>query len=162
MPDIRIMNALDITFIVITGFFLIRGLFRGLITEMGAIVGVIGGFLAANAYYAQAAPYVSTVIADSAWAGIAAYAGIFIGVIIGTSLLAAILHKLIGATPAAWLDHFSGLLLGGVKGVLICTVLLACITYFMPNADFVYNSQTAPYLQQTTAFLRQFMPERLY
>lgn len=156
------MNSLDIIFIVITGFFIIRGLFRGLITETGAIFGVVGGFLIANNYYTEAAPYVSKIISDSSWVGIASYAGIFLGVIIISSIIAAILHKIIGATPAAFLDYAGGLLLGGVKGTLICCVLLACITYFLPQAEFVQNSQTAPYLRQATVFLQQFMPERPY
>ncbi len=156
------MNSLDIIFIIITGFFLIRGLFRGLITEVGAIIGVVGGFLAANAYYDKAAPYVGKVITDSSWVGIASYAGIFLGVILLTSIIAAILHKIIGATPAAWLDHAVGLALGGLKGVLICCVLLACITYFLPRAEFVQNAKTVPYLRQATVFLQQFMPQRSY
>lgn len=156
------MNSLDILFIVIAGFFLIRGLFRGLVTEIGALIGVVGGFLLANAYYDKAAPYVGKVITDSSWVGIASYAGIFLGVILLTSVIAAILHRLLNATPAAWLDHAAGLVLGGLKGVLICCVLLACITYFLPNAEFVRSAKTVPYLRQATTFLQQFMPQRPY
>lgn len=156
------MNSLDIVFIVIVGFFLVRGLFRGLVTELGALFGVVGGFLLANRYYPEAEPYVSKIISDSSWVGIASYAGVFLGVILITSLLAAVIHTIIDSSPAAWLDHLAGLLLGGLKGVLICCVLLACITYFLPKAEFVTNSKAVPYLQQATTFLQQYIPEKTF
>jgi len=162
VTDITSLNSLDIIFVVIVGFFLIRGLFRGLVTELGAIIGVVGGFLLANRYYTEAMPYVNKVITDESWVGIVSYAGVFLGVILLTSLLAAVIHTIIGSTPAAWLDHLAGLLLGGLKGVLICCVLLACITYFLPNAEFVTNSKSVPYLQQATSYLQQYIPERSF
>ncbi len=154
------MNALDIFFIIVIGFFLIRGLFRGLVTEAGAILGVVGGFLIANAYYEKAEEYIKVLLPDSSWIGVISYVAVFLGIIILTSLAAALLHKLIGASPVAWLDHAIGLLLGGLKGVLICCVLLACVLFFLPDAEVLRTSRIAPYLQLVTDALLRLMPAR--
>ncbi|MGD9259358.1 MAG: CvpA family protein, partial [Desulfobacterales bacterium] len=38
------MNPFDILIIIILGYSLIRGLFRGLVKEVASIIGVLGGF----------------------------------------------------------------------------------------------------------------------
>ena len=45
------MNPLDIVITIILSYCLIRGGFRGLIKEISAIIGVIGGFFLAVNYY---------------------------------------------------------------------------------------------------------------
>lgn len=156
------MNTLDIIFVCLTGFFLIRGLFRGMFTEIAAVGGVIGGFIAANIWYADVAPYVGRFIENSSWVGVISYALVFLGVIFGVSIIASLLTKLFDATPAAWFNHLGGGILGGAKGILICCVVLTAVTYFMPRAEFVRNSMTAPYLEQTTSFLQQFLPDKAF
>lgn len=154
------MNILDIIFAVFAGYFFLRGLFRGLIVEVAAIAGLIGGFFLANTYYAEAAPYVSMVLTDSSWIGVASYLTILIGVILLTSLVATGLDKLIDSSPAAWLNHLGGGFIGAAKGALLCSILLTALVRFMPWADFLRESTFAPYLHHVAHFLGQFLPDR--
>lgn len=154
------MNILDIIFAVIAGFFFLRGLFRGLVVEVAAIAGLVGGFFLANNYYAEAAPYVAKVISDSSWIGVVSYLTILIGVVLITSLIATGLDKLLDSSPAAWLNHAGGGLIGAAKGLLLCCILLTAMVRFMPWADFLRESTVAPHLHHATSFLGQFMPDR--
>ncbi|SIN69659.1 CvpA family protein [Halodesulfovibrio marinisediminis] len=154
------MNYLDLLFIVIAGFFCIRGFFRGLILEVTSIAGVVGGFILANNYYEQLAIHLESLI-DPKWANVASYALIFIGVLVVAALISALLRKLIGATGAALLDYTLGGVLGGAKGVLLCCIILAFVLHFFPNAEHVKTSIFVPHLRIVTDMLRQFIPDTL-
>ena len=45
------MNFIDLIVIIITSFFLLRGLFRGFILELTIVIGLIAGYLIAISYY---------------------------------------------------------------------------------------------------------------
>lgn len=154
------MNYLDLIFILITGFFCVRGFFRGLILEITSIAGVIGGFILANNYYEQLAPHLATVISPK-WADVTAYALIFIGVLLAAAIISSLLRKIIGAAGAAWLDYTFGGVLGGAKGVLLCCIVLAFILHFFPYSETVQTSIVVPHLSSVTDMLRQFIPETL-
>lgn len=154
------MNYLDLIFIVITGFFCVRGFFRGLILEATSIGGVVGGFILANNYYEQLAIHLESFI-DHQWVGVAAYALIFIGVLLAVAIVAGILRKIIGAAGAAWLDYSFGGVLGGAKGLLLCCIILAFTLHFFPNAQVVQTSIIVPHLSLVTDMLRQFIPATL-
>lgn len=154
------MNYLDIIFIVIAGFFCIRGFFRGLILEITSIAGVVGGFILANNYYEQLAIHLESLVSPK-WASVASYALIFIGVLVIAAIISALLRKLIGATGAAFLDHALGGVLGGAKGLLLCCIILAFVLHFFPNAESVQTSVVVPHLSVVTDMLRQFIPKTL-
>ena len=63
------MNLFDIVILVIIGFCLIRGGFRGLIKEVAAIVGVLGGFYGAYRYYQILGGILSKWISTDAYSG---------------------------------------------------------------------------------------------
>ena len=154
------MNYLDVIFILITGFFYIRGLFKGLILEFASIAGLIGGFILANTYYKQIAVHIESFL-DPKWSGIAAYALIFLGVLLGVAVVAGLLRKVIGAAGVAWLDYFLGGALGGAKGILLCSIILAFIMHFFPQTEILHTSRIAPHLSMITDLLRQFIPATL-
>ena len=51
------MNLFDIGVLVIVGFCLIRGGFRGLIREVSGIIGIVAAFYGANTYYLMLVPF---------------------------------------------------------------------------------------------------------
>ena len=154
------MNYLDVIFIVIAGFFCIRGFFRGLILEVASIAGVIGGFILANTYYEQLTVHIEAFL-DPRWSGIAAYAVIFLGVLLGVAIIAGLIRKIIGAAGISWLDYTFGGVLGGAKGVLLCAIILAFVLHFFPHAEVVQTSLVVPHLYVLTDMLRQFIPTTL-
>ena len=71
------MNTFDIAIIVIFGFCMIRGFFRGLIKELSSIIGVLGGFYAAYTYYMQVAIPLSGWIQNDSYRNILSFLIIF-------------------------------------------------------------------------------------
>ena len=157
------MNTLDIAFLVVIAFFLLRGLYRGLLVEVASLAGVVLGFFLANRYYLDVSVLAKEFIANPAWAETISYLLIFVACVVLVTLLAKVLKKLLALTLTAWLDHFMGCIIGLAKGAVICCVVLLIleVSFREPYPAFLRDSQLRPYLEQVSDFLKQFLPDDL-
>jgi len=89
------MNPFDIIIIVILGYSLVRGVFRGLVKEVSSIVGVLGGFYAAFTYYTMLAKILSGLIKEPAYLNILSFLIIFCSVLIIVGVLGIIIKYLL-------------------------------------------------------------------
>ena len=141
------MNFFDIIVIVILGYCLIRGIFRGLVKELSSIIGVFGGFYAAYTYYPVLAKPLSKWITNTGYLNILSFLIIFCGVFIIISILGIIINYLLKIVFLGWLDRVSGAMFGAMKGILIVSVLLIALTAFLPkNTPIIKDSLLAPYV----------------
>lgn len=157
MSDIAI-NWLDIGFMAVLLLFGIRGLLRGLVKEVAGLVSVILGFFLASRYYPQVMPYFEQWIKNQDTRMYAAYAAIFIAVVIVTAVVAMAVQKFMAITFISWLDRAAGGCAGVAKGALLCSVLLAFLKRFDANAPLLKNSQVIGYLDQVIAFSSNLLP----
>ena len=141
------MNFFDIIVIVILGYCLIRGIFRGLVKELSSIIGVFGGFYAAYTYYPVLAKPLSKWIANAGYLNILSFLIIFCGVFIIISILGIIINYLLKIVFLGWLDRVSGAMFGAMKGILIVSVLLIALTAFLPKGTpVIKDSLLSPYV----------------
>ena len=141
------MNPFDILIIVILGYSLIRGLFRGLVKEISSIIGVFGGFYAAYTYYKTLAKLFSGLINDVSYLNILSFLIIFCGVLIVVSFLGVIIKYLLNIAFLGWVDRIGGLIFGITKAILIVSVLFISLTAFLPKGSaFIKNSVLAPHV----------------
>ncbi|MBW2430962.1 MAG: CvpA family protein [Deltaproteobacteria bacterium] len=141
------MNPFDILIIVILGYSLIRGLFRGLVKEVSSIIGVFGGFYAAYTYYKTLAKLFSGLINDVSYLNILSFLIIFCGVLIVVSVLGVIIKYLLNIAFLGWVDRIGGLIFGITKAILIVSVLFISLTAFLPKGSaFIKNSVLAPHV----------------
>ncbi len=141
------MNPFDILIIVILGYSLVRGLFRGLVKEVSSIIGVFGGFYAAYTYYKIVAKLFSGLINDVSYLNILSFLIIFCGVLIVVSVLGVIIKYLLNIAFLGWVDRIGGLIFGITKGILIVSVLFISLTAFLPKGSaFIKNSELAPHV----------------
>jgi membrane protein required for colicin V production len=141
------MNFFDIIVIVILGYCLIRGIFRGLVKELSSIIGVFGGFYAAYTYYPALATPLSKWIANAGYLNILSFLIIFCGVFIIISILGVVINYLLKIVFLGWLDRVSGAMFGAMKGLLIVSVLLIALTAFLPKGTpVVKDSLLSPYV----------------
>ncbi|MBW2639475.1 MAG: CvpA family protein [Deltaproteobacteria bacterium] len=141
------MNLFDIIVIVILGYCLIRGIFRGLVKELSSIIGVFGGFYAAYTYYPVLAKPLSEWIANAGYLNILSFLIIFCGVFIIISILGIIINYLLKIVFLGWLDRVSGAMFGAMKGILIVSVLLIALTAFLPKGTpVIKDSLLSPYV----------------
>ncbi|UCE53762.1 MAG: CvpA family protein [Desulfobacterales bacterium] len=141
------MNPFDILIIVIFGFCLVRGLFRGLVKEVSSIIGVLGGFYAAYSYYIVVAKGLSRFIADAAYLNILSFLIIFCLVLIIINVLGIIIKYLLNIAFLGWVDRIFGVLFGMIKGILIVSVIFIILTAFLPKgASIIKSSILAPHV----------------
>lgn len=141
------MNAFDILIIVILGFCMVRGIFRGLVKELTSIVGVLGGFYAAYTYYDRLALILSKFISETGYLNILSFLIIFCATLIIISLLGLIIKYLLNIVYLGWIDRVAGSLFATVKGILIASILLITFTAFLDKGSpLVKNSILSPYI----------------
>lgn len=139
------MNPFDILMITILAYGLIRGVFRGLVREIASIVGVLGGFYAAYAFYPQAARLMAPWVANAAYLNILSYMAIFAAVVIVVGVLAVVIKYLLNIAYLGWVDRVGGALFGLVKGLLVVAVVFIVLTAFLPKGTpFIKNAALAP------------------
>ncbi len=156
------MNSLDIIFLSITAFTLVRGLFRGLVKEFASIFGLIFGFLIANQYYDQLSQFAQRLISNPKYAAIASYILLFLMALAAIICLGHILRKFLEIVMLGWLDRLGGTLLGLGKGALLCCLILFLLTLFLPpTAQIFSNSITTPYLSRFSQNLSSLVPQNM-
>ncbi len=154
------MNKLDIIFIVIISFTLIRGFLRGIVKEIMGIVGVIGSFLLAINYYKDVAKYLTTIIPDLELANIVSFAVLFIVSILIISLIGAGIRELLKTLSMGWLDRLGGGVFGAVKGILVSSLIILCLTLFLsPRNSLIAKSRLSPYIMKVTEKIIYIIPE---
>ena len=139
------MNPFDILIIVILGYSLVRGLFRGLVKEVSSIIGVLGGFYAAYTYYKVLAGLLAGLIHDTSYLNILSFLIIFCGVLIIVGVLGVIIKYVLNISFLGWADRIGGVVFGVLKGILIVSILFITLTAFLPKGTaFIKNSELAP------------------
>ena len=154
------MNFFDIIVIVILGYCLIRGIFRGLVKELSSIIGVFGGFYAAYTYYPVLAKPLSKWIANAGYLNLLSFLIIFCGVFIIISILGIIINYLLKIVFLGWLDRVSGAMFGAMKGILIVSVLLIALTAFLPKGTpIIKDSLLSPYVTLVSEKMAKVIPK---
>ena len=141
------MNPFDVFIILIMGYSIVRGLFRGLVKEVSSIIGVLGGFYAAYSYYPMVAKLLSGVIDDQSYLNILSFLIIFCGLLLIISILGVVIKYLLNVAFLGWVDRICGLGFGLIKGVLIVTVIFIILTTFLSKgAPIIKKSILAPHV----------------
>ncbi|MDH3876800.1 MAG: CvpA family protein [Desulfobacterales bacterium] len=141
------MNPFDIFIIIVLGYSIIRGLFRGLIKEASSIIGVLGGFYAAYSYYPMVAKLLSGLIINTSYLNILSFLIIFCSVLIIISLVGIVIKYLLDVAFLGWVDRICGVGFGLIKGILIVTVLFIILTTFLAKgAPLIKKSVLAPHV----------------
>lgn len=143
------MNSFDIFAIIITGFCLIRGIFRGLVKELASIVGVMAGYYAAYSYYPAVTRFLSQWIPSTDYSRLIGFLLLFGGVFLVISILGVIIKYLMNVSHLGWTDRISGSFFGLLKGVLIVAVMFIVFTTFLPqNTSLIKDSFVTPHLSR--------------
>ena len=155
------MNIADLALGLIWGFFFIRGYFRGLVRELGALAALVSGFYLAKTYQGELAPYLTEYITGN-YAEIAAYLLIFTVALMCVWLLVLGLAGLVKVATAQWADHLFGGLFGLTKGVVLTAAVLFIFSMLSPNRpEFLTGSKLVPLLDKVSAALSGYVPENL-
>ena len=154
------MNPFDILILVILGYSLIRGLFRGLVKEVSSVIGVFGGFYAAYTYYQVLAGLLSRLIQDISYLNILSFLIIFSAIFIIVSIIGVIIKYLLNIAFMGWMDRICGAGFGIIKGLLIVSVILIPLTTFLPKkTPLIKNSLLSPHVTKISEKMVKIVPK---
>jgi membrane protein required for colicin V production len=141
------MNPLDVVIIIILGYGLIRGIFRGMVKEISSIIGVFAGFYAAYSYYPLVSNIMKDWITNVSFLNIFSFMLIFCIVFFIISILGVIIKYLMHIASLGWMDRLLGASLGFGKAILIVGIILVALTAFLPKgAPIIKTSLFSPHL----------------
>ena len=124
------MTLVDITVVVIVGLSILVSLIRGLVREVLALAAWIVAFLAANLLAPPVAPWLPDAIPSEELRLLAAFASVFVVVLLAMSVLAMLASKLVKSAGLGLEDRLLGGAFGLARGMLVVmvVVLLAGLT----------------------------------
>jgi len=148
--------------IVIVGFCLTRGIFRGLVKEISSIIGVLAGYYAAYTYYGLLAKVISKWLSNVAYANILSFFIIFCLVFFIISILGVITKYLLSISHLGWIDRVCGAGFGLIKGILIAAILMVVLTAFLPKGPpVVKQSFLAPHVAHVSEAMAKVVPDQM-
>jgi len=165
------MNPFDMAIVVLLGYCIIVGIFKGFIKEVASIVGVVGGFYAAFYGYGLLTPAIGVWIKTPAYQNILAFILIFLIVCLAVNLIGALLRLLIKLVLLGAVDRFFGAMVGALKGVLLAYLLYILLIAFLllyilliaflpiGGKQLVAESRIAPYVNSVSKTLVYVIPK---
>lgn len=135
------MNWFDIILIAVLALSAIIGIWRGFISMIMPLIGIIIGVVLAGLYAPTVGGWLQIDNAEHAkWAG---YAIILVGALIVSIIFAVILTKFVHLVLLGWVNRLLGGIFGFASGALLCAAsLAACVKYGL-GTDFIQGSGIA-------------------
>lgn len=154
------MNILDIIIMVIIGFCLIRGIFRGIVKELASIVGVVAGLYFAYTYYGYISGLLARWISDPGYGRILGFLLIFCLVLILIGALGVLIKYVLKIVHLGWFDRICGAGFGFLKGILIVSVIIFMLTTFLPKGSpVVRDSLLSPHVMMISEKIVLIVPD---
>lgn len=141
------LNLLDGVILVVLGFTLIRGAFRGLVRELMGIVAVGGGYLLANLTYQEVEPGLRGVLRSPVASAGVAYVLTFLGFALTLALIVRLVDREVRRlVPVGPFNQAGGLVFGALKGTLVVAVAVFLLQTVPSGEEMTDDSLMAPLL----------------
>ena len=136
------MNIADLIFLLLALFFVIKGFFRGFISEFMSMAALILGLIAALAFQNQLSALLKDMIKSDTFRPIAAFFLLFIGTYILVKLLELLLHNAIEAIKMNSLDRLLGLVWGLLETAVIVLIIVFLVYRFKFKAGISFLDES--------------------
>lgn len=150
-------NILDFILLIVCIFFLIKGFNKGFIQEFTGIISIILALWLAYLLYRKLGNLLLNYMNSQELAFVIAYIIIFCGVIIIFTVISGLLEKYLGISFNGWLNWLGGGIIGALKGIILCVIIVSILDYIAPSKPFVIDSQVATFVREHNSFLRTIM-----
>lgn len=155
MPDFSALTMFDIAVGLIVLFFVVRGVWIGLVRQLAAFCALIGGYWLAAHYHGDIAPYAARFIENQKLLFVVSFACIFLAAAVAFTLLGKMLRRVMEITLMGWFDRLLGGGLGAIKGaVLTSLIYMFLASSLSASNDWLQKSITVPYLDLGAARLQ--------
>ncbi|MDR0882895.1 MAG: CvpA family protein [Candidatus Adiutrix sp.] len=155
-------GGLDISLMVVLGYFLLRGLFRGVVKEVVAVLGIFIAFWGAGLYYPLAEEHLKVIFNIDGQRKIISFILVFMVVYFLISIISVFFDKIVKLAISPVISSLLGGVIGVLKGGLICGILLSgAETFLKPDDKFFTDSQIRPWIQPVTEQAKAWMSQEL-
>ncbi len=153
------MTAFDYAVLTVLGMSVLLGLWRGVVSEILALVAWVVAFLTARAEAAEVANWLAPQIAEPALRLAGAYVLVVVAVLAVFSIARLVLKLLLKAVGLGLLDRMLGAAFGALRGVLVVlvAVLVAGMTP-LPKMEWWREARLAPPLETAVLAAKPWLP----
>ncbi len=153
------LNGLDWILLTVTLFCAMRGLWRGAISQVFGIAGVMGGFILASHFFEGVAVALHRQFPNIAQPLMISYLLIFFLAWFCIGAAGYWLSGLLRRSPLGFIDRIMGLGVGLVKALVMAAILISLLTFFLPPQSTVLTqSVLTPYVLQGSRILIAITP----
>ena len=154
------MNAFDIGLCVLAAVLVVYGLLRGLVRIVLSLVSLAVAFVVANAWHEPLAQTLESWGTGPPVARIAAWAGLFLGVLLAGAVAAWLLRSVLVAASLGLLDRLAGAALGALAALLAGAALAVPLAAYGGNdAHLLRTSRLAPYVTAVSDWINIASPD---
>jgi membrane protein required for colicin V production len=154
------MTIFDYTVMAIVLVSIAVGVIRGLVRELLSLVGWIAAFVIANSFASVVAPALPEAVHGERLRVIVAFAVLFLGTLIVSAIIGALVGLLIRQSGLRLADGGLGGLFGLARGIVIVVtafILLGMTT--LPEEPVWRESVLAPWLARTVREIKPYVPQ---
>lgn len=153
------MTAFDYAVLTVISASVLLGLWRGVVSEILAVVAWIAAFLVARVAAAGVADWLSGRIAEPGMRLAVAYVLVFVGVLLVFAIARMLISLLLKAVGLGLLDRLLGAVFGALRGILVvlAVVLVAGMTP-LPKAAWWRDAILAPPLETVIIAAKPWLP----
>ena len=153
------MNNLDFIILGIIAISMLLGLLRGAVKEVLSLAAWIVAFIAGQSFAALAAQWMPAFVSNPSLRYLGGFLLVFVVVMALAMLLSLLLSESIKALGLGLLDRIIGIFFGGLRGMVIVTilVLLAGLTEF-PKSDVWQQAMLSDAFQTLAVAVKPWLP----
>lgn len=156
------MSVFDIAVLLIIILSALLGWWRGFMYELFSLLGWVIAYIVARTFSAQVIPYIPQAIVAESIRSAAAFAAVFIAVLIFSAIFAWFLSRLTKFAGLASLDGKFGVMFGVARGMLVVLALvwLGGLTS-LPQQSWWKNAWSSKPLQQAALYAKEYVPAEI-
>lgn len=154
------MTVFDYAVLGVLTLSAVVGMWRGLVSEIIALLAWVAALFAAWRYASQLAPLLAGAVSDPAWRHVAAFALIFVAVLIVAALLRFLLRELLKAVGLGTADRLFGAMFGLARGLaLALAVVMVGGLIGISREPWWSNALFAPPLETAVIAAKPWLPD---
>ena len=159
------MTVVDFIIIIIFLFFILQGLFKGLLLEFFGLLALVAGILSAINFYTLGAGWFEKIFPpDGPLRNIAGFVAVFLIVWLAIKIMGWILNKNMGEAETNSLSRIAGGAIGLAKSIFFVSMIVYLAENAFPDNKFTGPNKSTPVLikivnkaQEITPF--HFLPD---
>lgn len=136
------MGITDIVVLIVIGVFGIKGLIKGLISEVFGVLGLTLGYVVAYQFYSYGAQLVNMFGIDANISDKVGFVLVFLLIYILLLILGFVMKKFFKMIQLGWADKGGGFFFGATKAAVIMGIVLSIVMTFIPPKAKIYKDLT--------------------